>query len=594
MKRIDKLVLGNFLGPFILTFLVVIFILLSQFMLRYIDEIVGKDLDSTVIMRLIFYFSLFMTPNAFPLAVLLSSLMTFGNLGQHFELTAMKSAGISLIRVLMPIFAFALILTAVAYYSNNNIVPKANLEAFSLLYDVKQKKPSMELKEGAFYNGIENYSIKVGEKLPDGKTLKDLIIYDHSLGLGNKQITMADSGMMYNILNDRYLVLELFNGKTYREDKSNNAAGITTKYPDPLLRNEFKSQKVVFSLASFDLKETRKELFAGNRLMKNEQQLKSDVDSMSIEYVDKREEVKEQSFQFFDYHLHDLLSVYKQHALERQEKKRLEELAKEEKLRLEEAIEKGDTAALARITESTDTLESNPPPLANTTSVAIPEIRMDTSVRSRLLRKRGDFPKIQQNDTIRSKAKIALAYDSVEVVKDTTIRQRTAEETYAMLDSAMNTPEMNKLAISKCLTHVRYVKNNMEMRNSQLITLKGEINKFALEQYKKLSYACTILIMFLIGAPLGSIIKRGGLGLPVLISISFYILFYVVSMISEKYTRTDRMDPMLAAWMANLILMPIGLFFMRQARNDARLFDFDFYSVALMQLKSRLFKKNLN
>jgi lipopolysaccharide export system permease protein len=506
----------------------------------------------------------------------------------------MKSAGISLIRVLMPIFAFALLLTGVAYYSNNYIVPKANLEAFSLLYDVKQKKPSMELKEGTFYNGIENYSIKVGEKLPDGKTLKDLIIYDHSLGLGNKQITMADSGMMYNILNDRYLVLELFNGKTYREDKSNNAAGITTKYPDPLLRNEFKSQKVVFSLASFDLKETKKELFAGNRLMKNEQQLKSDVDSMSMEYVDKREEVKEQSFQFFDYHLEDLLSVYKQHALEREEKKRLEELAKEEKLRAEEAIQRGDTSELVRIAELANSSENNPPSIANTTSVAIPEIKMDTSVRSRILQKRDSFPKIRQKEVINPNVKIAVAYDSMKVVKDTTIRQRTLEETIAILDSAMNTPEVNKLAISKCLTHVRYVKNNMEMRNSQLITLKGEINKFALEQYKKLSYACTILIMFFIGAPLGSIIKRGGLGLPVLISISFYILFYVISMISEKYTRTDRMDPILAAWMANLVLMPIGLFFMRQARNDARLFDFDFYSVAFMQLKSRLFKKNLN
>ncbi len=594
MKRIDKLVLGNFLGPFILTFLVVIFILLSQFMLKYIDEIVGKDLDSTVIMRLIFYFSLFMTPNAFPLAVLLSSLMTFGNLGQHFELTAMKSAGISLVRVLMPIFAFALLLTCLAYYSNNFIVPKANLEAFSLLYDVKQKKPSMELKEGTFYNGIENFSIKVGEKSQDGKTLMDLIIYDHSLGLGNKQITMADSGLMYNILNDRYLVMELFNGKTYREDRSNNATGITTKYPDPLLRNEFKSQKIVFSLASFDLKETRKELFAGNRLMKNEQQLKSDVDSMSMDYIDKREEVKEQSFQFFDYHLQDLLSLYKQHAMERQEKKRLEELAKEEKLRAEEAIQNDDTTAMATMTDSVKNLTNINSKLANTTPVAIPEIKMDTSVRSRIIQKKDDFPKAQQKSTLSSANKAAFISDTSTVAKDSVLRKRTFEETIAILDSAMNTPEVNKVVINKCLTHVRYVKNNMEMRNNQLIMLKGEINKFALEQYKKLSYACTILIMFFIGAPLGSIIKRGGLGVPVLISISFYILFYVISMICEKYTRTDRMDPFIAAWMANLILMPIGLFFLRQARNDARLFDLDFYSVALMQIKSRLFKKNVN
>src|SRR5210317_1707828 len=135
MKKIDKLIIGSFLGPFFLTFFVVIFILLSQFMLKYLDEIVGKDLDGSVIAQLIFYFSVFMTPNAFPLAVLLSSLMTFGNLGEHFELTALKGSGISLIRVMVPIFIFTIGLTGAAYYSNNYIVPKANLKAFSLLYD---------------------------------------------------------------------------------------------------------------------------------------------------------------------------------------------------------------------------------------------------------------------------------------------------------------------------------------------------------------------------------------------------------------------------------------------------------------------------
>jgi lipopolysaccharide export system permease protein len=298
MKKIDKLVLGEFIGPFFLTFFVVIFILLSQFMLKYLDEIVGKDLDTIVILELIFYFSIFMTPNAFPLAILLSSLMTFGNLGQHFELTALKGAGISLIRVLVPIFIFTLFLTGAAYYSNNYIVPKANLKAFSLLYDVKQMKPSMELKEGAFYNGIEGYSIKVGEKLQDGKTLKDILIYDHTERRGNRHVTMADSGLMYNIYNDRYLVLEMFHGKTYREMTGNRRTYVSTKAADQLLRNEFESQKVVFSLASFDLKRTKEELFASNRLMKNSFQLRHDVDSMKTDYYDKSEEVKEHSFRF--------------------------------------------------------------------------------------------------------------------------------------------------------------------------------------------------------------------------------------------------------------------------------------------------------
>jgi lipopolysaccharide export system permease protein len=280
MKKIDKLVLGSFFGPFFLTFFVVIFILLSQFMLKYLDEIVGKDLDTIVIVELIFYFSIFMTPNAFPLAVLLSSLMTFGNLGQHFELTALKGAGISLIRVLVPIFIFTLFLTGLAYYSNNFIVPKANLKAFSLLYDVKQMKPSMELKEGAFYNGIDGYSIKVGKKYPDGKTLKDIIIYDHTDLKGNKNVTMADSGQMYNILDDQYLVLEMYNGKNYSELSTRRKSYVSQQNPDPFVRNEFESQKVVFSLASFDLKRTKEELFASNRLMKNSFDLKNDADSM--------------------------------------------------------------------------------------------------------------------------------------------------------------------------------------------------------------------------------------------------------------------------------------------------------------------------
>jgi lipopolysaccharide export system permease protein len=176
-----------------------------------------------------------------------------------------------------------------------------------------------------------------------------------------------------------------------------------------------------------------------------------------------------------------------------------------------------------------------------------------------------------------------------DAIADSLIPQRTFDENIAIIDSVLLSEKSLKTATNRSLTHVRYVKNNMTMRNGQLDKLKSEINKFQLERFKKLSYAATILIMFFIGAPLGSIIKRGGLGIPVLISISFFIMFYIVSMISEKYTRTDFMDPFVAAWMANIILLPIGLFFMRQAKNDARLFDTDFYSVFFMKMKANYF-----
>lgn len=600
MKKIDKLIIGSFFGPFFLTFFVVIFILLSQFMLKYLDEIVGKDLDTTVIIQLIFYFSIFMTPNAFPLAVLLSSLMTFGNLGEHFELTALKGSGISLIRVMVPIFVFTLALSATAYYSNNNIVPKANLKAFSLLYDVKQMKPSMELKEGSFYNGIEGYSIKVGEKYPDGKSLKDLIIYNHTERRGNKQVTMADSGQMYNILNDRYLVLEMFNGNTYSEQVGAKKNYTTQKEPDPLVRSEFKAQKVVFSLASFDLTRTKEELFSSNRLMKDAAQLGADVDSMKISYLDKTEEVKENSFRFFDYHLQDIVSIYKQQAVERElrnqskedEKERLEQERINEKERLE--LKKTDSLlVLDKSISSKDTIEQGKANSSNRKEV----VRDKSNPNSSALKKAGvkkSIPKsLAKNIAGGRKFEFDKKKDaddkSESSEEDSVVVKPTFEENMITIDSLINSRKIVKSAFTRSLTHVRHVKNNVMMQSGQLDKLKAQINKFQLERYKKLSYAITILIMFFIGAPLGAIIKRGGLGVPVLISLSFFILFYVISMMCEKWTRIDVMDPLLSAWMANIILFPIGLFFMKQAKNDARLFDTDFYSVVFLKIRLYFF-----
>ena len=231
MKKIDKLVLDAFIGPFLITFFVVVFILLNINMLKYFDDIIGKGLDTLILGQLFFYFGIFTVPTAMPLAVLLSSLIAFGNLGEHFELTAIKSAGISLVRILLPIFLFVLVLTVIAFYANNNLVPKAALEAYSLLYDIKQKKPALDLREGAFYNGIDDISIKVDKKFPDDEAaLKGVIVYDHRDNDGNKKVMVADSGRMYTVLNERYLKFELFNGYEYRE-------GVRTK------RNRRKKQQ---------------------------------------------------------------------------------------------------------------------------------------------------------------------------------------------------------------------------------------------------------------------------------------------------------------------------------------------------------------
>ena len=180
MKKIDKLIITSFLGPFILTLLVVVFILLMKQMLMYFDDIIGKGLEWNELGSLLFYFAVFMIPQGLPLAVLMSSLITFGNLGEHFELTAIKSLGISLTRSLVPIFGLVILITGFAFVANNYMVPKAALEAYSLMYDIKQKKPGLDIKQGSFYNGIPDISIKVNRKFKDDITLKGVTIYNHS------------------------------------------------------------------------------------------------------------------------------------------------------------------------------------------------------------------------------------------------------------------------------------------------------------------------------------------------------------------------------------------------------------------------------
>jgi len=200
VRKIDSLIIKSFIGPFLITFFVVVFILLLQFMLKYFDDILGKDLSIDVLLEFLFYFAVRITPDALPLAILLSSIMTFGNLGENNELVAIKSSGVSLLRTLFPLFIISILITFFAFFSNNNFVPKANLKALSLLYDIKRKKPSMDLKEGQFYSGIPGYTIKVQNKIDD-KLLQGVIIYDHVTFPGNNRVILSDSSYMYSVLN---------------------------------------------------------------------------------------------------------------------------------------------------------------------------------------------------------------------------------------------------------------------------------------------------------------------------------------------------------------------------------------------------------
>ncbi|QCR21841.1 LptF/LptG family permease [Pontibacter sp. SGAir0037] len=473
MKKLDKLIIRSFLGPFFLTFAVVEFILLTQYMLKYLDELVGKGLGAEVFAELLFYFSLNMVPVALPLAVLLSSLMTFGTLGEHHELTAIKTSGIALPRILRPVFILVFLFSVGAFFFNNLMVPKANLNAYSLLWDIRHKKPTMNFKEGAFYNGLPGYSIKINEKLEEGG-IRNVMIYDHSKGGSNTTVILADSGKMYTQHNDTYLVLELFKGNTYVDQGRGAGMGMRSAN-EQFVRQNFEESKIVFPLSSFNLDRTQKELFSDNKMMKNIDQLHVVTDSLRT--------MVSRDKQMFAPSIDPYYSYFK-----------------------------ADT---------------------------------------------GDV-----KNGIRVKDK-APAPDSV-------LAKKIGGITPDVLSSATN--------------KARNIKSYTASYVDRVANSQREANNYEIEIWKKYTQSAAVLIMFLIGAPLGAIIKKGGLGVPVIISIAFFILLYVMGMLGEKWSREGLVEVGAGMWAANAILLPIGLFFLYQAQNDSSLLEIDFWRKLMTRL----------
>lgn len=468
MKKLDSLLIKAFIGPFILTTLVVVFIFLTNEMTKQLDDLVGKGLDFAVLGQLLFYFSMHLVPRTLPLAVLLASLITFGNLGQHKELSAIKSSGISLLRVLLPLFIFVIFIAGVSFWFNNDIVPKANLKAYSLLYDIKQKKPSLSIKEGVFSDNIPEYSIKVNEKMPDDVGLKDIIIYHHEGGRdGNKEITVADSGRMYTVHYDTYLKLELFNGYTYYEDIKN----IRTKSNEKFVKNRFEKSEVWFDLSYLDIDTTDQSLFKGHRYMKNVLELQSAIDSLNRK-KDKMKNGNPKRLKAFYQHL--------------------------------PANKKDSTLIGKKLLSSKDSL-------------------------------------------LKAQFKQKKAY--------------------------------TKSIYHNAATRANTILINIETQERTLSHTQDEMNKYAVEWHKKFAEAIACIVMFLIGAPLGAIIKKGGLGFPILISVIFFIIFYVISLMGEKWAKDGLVEPYIGMWIANFTLFWVGLFFLRQAKNDSRLLEWDKFYV---------------
>ncbi len=555
MRKLDVLMLKSFIGPFLLTTAVSNFILLVQYLLKYFDDFVGKNLGFSVFAELLFYFSLNMLQIALPLGVLVASLMTFGNLGEQFELTAIKSSGISLLRTLRPIFLFVFVLSIGAYFFNNYTIPAANLKAYSLLYDIKHTKPALDIKAGAFYGGIPNYSIKAKDKLPDGKTLLDVIIYDHTMGRGNKTVIMADSSLMYTIMDDRYLKLELYNGHYYSEEATSKSS------IDRFYRTEYNKMDMVFSLASFDLKRRKEELFQNNRQMKNISELSADIDSFQYLIIKQKTNFIQTTERYFDFHFNNKLKIKK------------EDLAPvEESPEITETVEASFFSLL--VGQEQQSPKKELVLKQDTLDIEAPINRQNQN----LIKK----PDLKRDKIVYRKPKRKLSTENIDSLK--------WNDLDVFLDEVYNN---RKPTFSDALSKARNVKVNLNSAKTRLYQYQKDANLYTIEMQKKYAQALACILMFLVGAPLGAIIKKGGLGVPTIIAIFFFIIYYVFTSIGEKQAKEGAMDPIIAAWMSDAILLPFGLFFLRQARVDARLFEIDAYRIGIEKLKRR-FVRNQN
>jgi lipopolysaccharide export system permease protein len=463
MKKIHLLVLKNYAGPLVMTFFIAMFILLMQFLWKYIDDLVGKGLEWYIIAELLFYASSTIVPLALPLAILLSSIMTMGNLGEHYELVAMKAAGISLRAIMKPLVVLSVVISVFAFYFSNNVLPLANLKFKSLLYDVRKKRLAVNIKEGIFYYGMDDFVIRAASKGNDGKTIYNVMIYNHTDQKGNIDVTVADSGRMETTPDGKTLFFTLYDGYNYQDkvDQKNARQAL------PFQRTAFREQVRKFDLSAFQLNRTNEELFKKNYQMMNIRQLNYWIDSLELAFQKRRMNLA-------------------------------------------------------------DNFSRN-------------------------------YQVVLNLDSARS-----LTLDSAGLTGTDFLANFSSGERQRIIESALSGGRNLQKSVSYHVT---------EQRSG-----RESLSKHKVVWHKKftLSFAC--LVFFFIGAPLGAIIRKGGLGMPAVVSVLFFILYHIVSMIGEKSAVEGAMMLNLGMWLSSLVVLPMGIFLTYKATSDSPLMDMEIWN----------------
>ena len=477
IKRLYLFVLQTFLPLFLMTFFICLFIVLMQFLWRYIDDLVGKGLDVAVIAELFFYAALTMVPLALPLAILLASLMAFGNLGEHFELTAMKSAGVSLIRVMSPLIIFLTFVSVGAFFFQNNVLPKAQVKMWSLLLSMRQKSPELDIPEGVFYDQITGYNLFVKNKDRETGILREMMIYDVSKGYnGYANIIVADSGKLSMTTDKKYLYLQLYSGESF-EDLKDSRKGARRNDAGMLYRREsFKTKEIMIP---FDATFNR----MGDETMSN-QYIGKDLNELN--------------------HTIDSLT-----------------------LRVDSV---GNRLA--------NELRGEP-------LCGVPSRRVV----------------YKENKQIVEYYKPVIMNQPLDV--DSIINSASVNDRRNIIEAAKNKAER--------------LKQEMQFKGYSLEDNLANMRRHEIELQKKftLSFAC--LIFFFIGAPLGAIIRKGGLGVPIVISVFLFIVYYIIDNTGYKLARDGHWIVWEGIWLSSEVLLPLGIFLTYKAVNDSAVFNPDAY-----------------
>ena len=483
--------LQRFLPLFAMTFFICLFIVLMQFLFRYVDDLVGKGLGMDVIGELFFYAALTMVPTALPLAVLLASLMTFGNLGEKFELTAMKAAGISLFRIMRPLIVLMVLVAMGAFFFQNNVLPVAQAKMWTLLFSVRQKSPEVEIPERTFYDQIPGINLYVDKKNPATGMLYDVTIYDVSQGLDNSRVILADSARLSFTEDKTKLFLHFYSGEMF-ENLRNNSMGLPSSGYLPFRRENFSDKQVYFTFdANF------------NRM---------DESNMRSQYVGKN---------------------------------------------------------IAELRQSIDSIGRKVDSLGN-------------NFAHELL----SYPYIGV-----SPVTIERQGDSLVEVR----RRPVAMSAPMNIDSIFNAPDASraKSYLATAMATARRLRQDYEFRQVILTDQEKSLRRHGIEMQKKFTLSIACIIFFFIGAPLGAIIKKGGLGTPLVISVILFIVYYIFDNTGYKMARDGKLEVWEGIWLSTAVLLPLGVFFTYKAVGDSAVFNMDAYRNFFRRLAGRQDSRSL-